>query len=72
MLTVGLVAAFVFNPLIGLLADRTNSRWGKFGPGYYTPRIPLGVVALLAFSNTPFFIQGKINLCCCNLYFFVV
>ena len=28
MLTVGLVAAFVFNPIIGLLADRTNSRWG--------------------------------------------
>ena len=30
MLTVGLVAAFGFNPVIGALADRTNSKWGNF------------------------------------------
>nr|MDQ6902630.1 MFS transporter [Bacteroidota bacterium] len=29
ILTVGLVAGFGFNPIIGALADRTNSRWGK-------------------------------------------
>src|SRR5674476_1034617 len=32
MLTVGLIAAFIFNPIIGVLADRTNSKWGKFRP----------------------------------------
>src|SRR5678815_2712057 len=32
ILTVGLIAAFGFNPLIGALADRTSSRWGKFRP----------------------------------------
>jgi Na+/melibiose symporter-like transporter len=31
-LSVGLVAAFIFNPLVGILADRTNSKWGKFRP----------------------------------------
>src|SRR5665213_3698451 len=29
ILTVGLVAAFGFNPIIGALADRTRSRWGN-------------------------------------------
>ncbi len=32
MLAVGLTAAFLFNPIIGVLADRTNSKWGKFRP----------------------------------------
>ena len=27
MLTVGLIAAFGFNPIIGAIADRTNSKW---------------------------------------------
>lgn len=31
-LTVGLVAAFAFNPIIGALADRTKSKLGKFRP----------------------------------------
>jgi len=60
MLTVGLVAAFVFNPLIGLLADRTNSRWGKFRPWILYTAIPLGVVALLAFSTPHFSYKGKL------------
>ena len=29
---VGLLGAFVFTPIIGLLADRTRTRWGKFRP----------------------------------------
>ena len=28
ILIVGLTAAFLFNPIIGELADRTRSRWG--------------------------------------------
>ncbi|MGN6533400.1 MAG: MFS transporter, partial [Ginsengibacter sp.] len=50
ILIVGLVAAFGFNPLIGALADRTRSRWGKFRPWILFTAIPLGVIALLAFS----------------------
>ena len=45
ILTVGLVAAFGFNPLIGALADRTRSRWGKFRPWILFTAIPLGVIA---------------------------
>lgn len=60
MLTVGLVAAFGFNPVIGAIADRTVSRWGKFRPWILWTAIPLGVVALLAFSTPDFSYKGKL------------
>ncbi len=60
MLTVGLVAAFIFNPIIGVLADRTNSRWGKFRPWVLYTAIPLGVVAFLAFTTPHFSYKGKL------------
>jgi Na+/melibiose symporter-like transporter len=60
ILTVGLVAAFGFNPLIGALADRTRSRWGKFRPWILVTAIPLGVIALLAFSTPDFTYKGKV------------
>jgi Na+/melibiose symporter-like transporter len=60
ILTVGLVAAFVFNPVVGALADRTHSRWGKFRPWILWTAIPLGVSALLAFSTPDFSYKGKV------------
>ena len=60
MLTAGLVAAFGFNPIIGALADRTTSKWGKFRPWILWTTIPLGVVALLAFSTPHFEYKGKV------------
>lgn len=60
MLTVGLVAAFAFNPIIGAIADRTVSRWGKFRPWILFTAIPLGVIALLAFSTPDFSYKGKV------------
>jgi len=59
-LTVGLIAAFAFNPIIGALADRTNSRWGKFRPWILWTAVPLGVIALLAFSTPDFSYKGKL------------
>lgn len=60
ILTVGLIAAFGFNPIIGALADRTSSRWGKFRPWILFTAIPLGVIALLAFSTPDFSYKGKV------------
>lgn len=57
---VGLVAAFGFNPVIGALADRTNSRWGKFRPWILWTAVPLGVAAFLAFSTPDFSYKGKV------------
>lgn len=61
MLGVGLVAGFAFNPIIGALADRTHSRWGKFRPWILWTAIPLGVTALLAFSTPNFSYTGKVT-----------
>ena len=60
ILTVGLIAAFGFNPIIGALADRTVSRWGKFRPWILFTAIPLGVIALVAFSTPHFAYKGKV------------
>ena len=60
MLVVGLVAGFGFNPLIGAIADRTHSKWGKFRPWILWTAIPLGIAALLAFSTPDFAYKGKV------------
>jgi len=60
MLVVGLIAAFVFNPIIGVFADRTISKWGKFRPWILFTAIPLGIIAILAFSTPNFSYQGKV------------
>lgn len=57
---VGLLAAFVFNPIIGALADRTQSRWGKFRPWILFTAIPLGIISFMAFSTPDFSYQGKV------------
>lgn len=60
MLVVGLIAAFLFNPILGALSDRTNSKWGKFRPWILFTAVPLGVVAFLAFSTPQFAYKGKL------------
>ena len=60
MLTVGLIAAFGFNPIVGALADRTKSKWGKFRPWILWTAIPLGVISLLAFTTPDFSYKGKV------------
>jgi GPH family glycoside/pentoside/hexuronide:cation symporter len=54
--TGGMIGAF-FNPVMGIIADRTTTRWGKFRPWILWTAIPFGAVAMLAF-NTPNFSPG--------------
>jgi Na+/melibiose symporter-like transporter len=51
MFTVGMIAAFGFNPILGALADRTNTKWGKFRPWILWTALPLGIISVLAFSK---------------------
>tara|TARA_Y200000002_G_scaffold165675_1_gene136636 strand:- start:482 stop:1921 length:1440 start_codon:yes stop_codon:yes gene_type:complete len=60
MFTVGTVAAFGFNPIVGAIADRTNSKWGKFRPWILWTAVPLGLVSVLAFSTPNFAYKGKV------------
>lgn len=57
--TGGIVGAF-FNVVMGLIADRTSTRWGKFRPWILWTSVPFGVIALLAFSTPDFSESGKI------------
>jgi glycoside/pentoside/hexuronide:cation symporter, GPH family len=57
--TGGLIGA-CFNPIMGIIADRTQTRWGKFRPWILWTSIPFGVIALLAFSTPDFGPDGKI------------
>ena len=60
MFIVGTIAAFGFNPIVGAIADRTNSKWGKFRPWILWTAIPLGIISVLAFSTPNFAYQGKV------------
>lgn len=55
----GMLGAF-FNPIMGAIADRTATRWGKFRPWILWTAVPFGVMALLAFSTPDFSPGGKI------------
>jgi GPH family glycoside/pentoside/hexuronide:cation symporter len=46
----GWAGAF-FSPVMGMIADRTNTRWGKFRPWILWTSVPFGVLSLLAFST---------------------
>ena len=59
MLIGGIVGA-CFNLVMGAIADRTNTRWGKFRPWVLWTAIPFGVISLLAFSTPNFNEGGKI------------
>lgn len=41
----------VFDPIMGVLADRTNTRWGKFRPWILWTAGPWAVVMVLAYST---------------------
>src|SRR3954471_7560297 len=41
----------VFDPVMGVLADRTNTRWGKFRPWVLWTSIPWAIVMILAYTT---------------------
>lgn len=55
-LIVGLGAA-VFNPVMGVIADRTHTRWGRFRPWLLWTALPFGIIGVLTFT-TPDFSSG--------------
>ena len=50
----------VSDPLMGVIADRTNSRWGKFRPYLLWAAIPYGVCGYLMFANPDLSESGKL------------
>lgn len=50
----------VFDPLMGVVADRTTTRWGKFRPWVLWTAVPFGVMAVLAFTTPDLSPSGKL------------
>ena len=49
-LVIGLGVAFL-NPVMGVIAARTNTRWGKFRPWLLWTSLPFGVICVLTFTT---------------------
>ena len=49
-----------FDPVVGAVADRTSSRWGRFRPYLLFLAVPFGVLGILTFLTPPFGQTGKI------------
>jgi GPH family glycoside/pentoside/hexuronide:cation symporter len=61
--TIMLIARFwdmAIDPVIGVVSDRTNTRWGKFRPYILFGAVPYAVLAVLTFTTPNFGEFGKI------------
>jgi len=61
--TIMLIARFWdmgIDPVIGIISDRTRTRWGKFRPYILFGAIPYAVLAILTFTTPDFGVTGKI------------
>jgi glycoside/pentoside/hexuronide:cation symporter, GPH family len=61
--TIMLIARFwdmLSDPLMGIIADRTSTRWGKFRPYLLWMAIPYSILAVLAFTTPDLGPTGKV------------
>jgi GPH family glycoside/pentoside/hexuronide:cation symporter len=49
-----------FDPIVGIIADRTKSKWGKFRPYLLWVAVPFAVIGVLTFYTPDFDAKGKI------------
>ncbi|ADQ79953.1 sugar (Glycoside-Pentoside-Hexuronide) transporter [Paludibacter propionicigenes WB4] len=50
----------IIDPFIGIMADRTETRWGKFRPYLLWMAIPFGIIGVLTFTTPNMGMTGKI------------
>jgi len=60
LLLVARVWDAIFDPMMGAIADSTNTRWGKFRPWILWSALPFGVMAFLTFSTPNLGGAGKL------------
>jgi len=53
-----------FDPLMGVLADRTETRWGKFRPWVLWTAVPWGIAMVAAYSAPGLSPTGKVIYAC--------
>ncbi|HTO93367.1 MAG TPA: MFS transporter [Bacteroidota bacterium] len=64
LLLVGRFWDAFFDPMMGTIADRTNTRWGKFRPWVLWTALPWGVMMVLAYTVPDFATPWKIAYAC--------
>ena len=64
LLLVGRLWDAFFDPMMGLMADRTNTRWGKFRPWLLWTALPWGVAMVAAYSSPNLSTSGKLIYAC--------
>lgn len=62
---VGAVFNGLMNPVIGYMADRIYTRWGRRRPVMIASAVPLSIAMILAFTNYPF--SGTVKAICYGL-----
>ncbi|MBN2369133.1 MAG: MFS transporter [Vicinamibacteria bacterium] len=50
----------VNDPIMGMIADRTNTRWGKFRPYLFWFSIPFGILGVLTFTTPNLGLTGRL------------
>ena len=53
-----------FDPMMGVIADRTDTRWGKFRPWILWSALPWGIVMILAYTTPDYEERGKLIYAC--------
>ena len=48
------------DPIMGLLSDRTQTRWGKFRPYLLFVAVPFAIIGVLTFTTPDFSPSGKL------------
>jgi GPH family glycoside/pentoside/hexuronide:cation symporter len=62
----------LIDPVIGMVADRTETRWGKFRPYLIWMAVPLAIAAILMFSTPHYGVSGKILYAYITIFLFML
>ena len=67
LLIVGFLVAFA-DPVMGAIADRTNTRWGRFRPWLLWMAVPFGLIGMFTFTTPDLGLTGKIVYACVTYF----
>jgi Na+/melibiose symporter-like transporter len=56
----GIIGGALFTPVMGAIADRTRTRWGKFRPWILWTAVPFGAIVMATFATPDFAPSGKL------------
>jgi glycoside/pentoside/hexuronide:cation symporter, GPH family len=60
MLLVTRIWDTAIDPIMGVIGDRTNTKWGKFRPYLLWVAVPFGIIGVLLFTTPDFGTTGKL------------